>query len=118
MEHNAQTCPNKILIDKMELDLKEVREMYHELDKNTSNHQTEINTQYKTLISLITQQGQNYDSLSRTVAEIERKFILNDYKTNKTTGIIERLSWGVVTKVGTLIIIIGSMLLALWKNLN
>ena len=117
MEHTPQNCPLKIEVDNIKQDLKEVRSMYHDLDKNTSNHQTEINTQYKTLINLITQQSTNYDTLSKAVSEIERKLILNDYKTEKTVGIIDRLGWGVISKVSVMALVIGTLLVSLWKGL-
>jgi len=118
MEHNPQNCPNKLLIDKLDGDLKEVRNMYHDLDKVTSNHQTEINTQYKTLISLISQQGTNYDALSKVVYDIEKKLILNDYQTQKTTGIMERLTWTVISKVMAMAIVVATLLLALFKGVQ
>lgn len=61
-------------------------------DKQTAIFKTEIRIQYKTILETIINQGKTTKENTDRLIELERKEILNDYKTNKSVSFIEKIT--------------------------
>ena len=110
MEHTPENCPNKRAIEENKTKLVELLSLYHTIDKATDGNIKIIQTQYTTIIDLITTQSRDYKELSTKVYHLEREMSLNNYKTNKTTDFFDKVTWSVIAKVFALIGIVGAII--------
>jgi hypothetical protein len=118
MEHNPNTCPNKGLIADLAVDVQRLREKFIDLDKETAVKNATLETQYKTIIEMITVSNNRYSEMVDKVGNIEKAFTLNEYKTNQNTDIISKITWSVVAKVGTLVVIVATMIMSFYKTIG
>ena len=107
MEHNPNTCPNKQLIDGLRLDFSGLGGKFAELDKQIAVDNAVLKTQYSTIIDMLTSQGKTTDGLAKRIGQYEKDFAVNDYKTNQATTFIDRVTWGLVAKIGAILGIFG-----------
>ena len=116
MEHTPDTCPNKRLIQDISEDLKKVRDMYHDLDKKTNKDIEVIKEQNNTIISMLTSQGTNYQKLFDSFHELDKKFLVNEFQTSRNTALGDKITWGLIAKVGTLITVLATLLTAIYRS--
>lgn len=116
MEHTPNDCPNKQLINELSSELKAVKDLYHALDKQTTSDINVIKEQNNTIIRMLTGQTTDYQRLFTAFTELQNKFIINDYQTQKTTGTFEKLGWLAITKVGAIISVAVAVIYALVKG--
>ena len=116
MEHNPNTCPNKSLIAELAVDVQRLRENFVGLDKETAVKNATLETQYKTIIEMIAVSNNRYSEMSEKVGNIEKAFTLSEYKTNQNTDVISKITWSVIAKVGTLVVIVATLLMSFYKT--
>lgn len=116
MEHTPDTCPNKRLIEDISYDLKKVKDMYHDLDKKTNKDIEVIKEQNNTIISMLTNQSNDYKELFKSFTELDKKFLVNEYQTNRNTSLADKVTWGLIAKIGTLITVLATLFTALYKG--
>jgi len=115
-DHEPSSCPNKLMIDSMAIEIQKLKESFHSIDKDNSTSIAVIKNQYETIINMLVSQGNEYKDVMSRVLDIEKKFILNDYKTNESTDLIKKVTWGMVAKVGALLIVVGTFLISAFKQ--
>lgn len=109
MDHNPTTCPNKQLIDALRHDLNGLGGKFADLDKAIAVDNAVIKNQYETIIGMLTTQGKENAAISKRMGEFEKAFAVNDYKTNQATTFIDRVTWGLVAKIGTILALLGTV---------
>jgi translation initiation factor 1 (eIF-1/SUI1) len=112
MEHEHQRCPNTTLIKKLEDEVYVLRTQVTEIDKSNAVTVALIKEQYRNIMTIITKIDSNYQTMNNALAELYRKFEVNDYKTNTTTNFVDRLTWGVIGKIGALITVVAVLIKA------
>lgn len=118
-DHNPNACPNKQLIDTLRLDLNNLGGKVVEMDKSNAVDNAVLKNQYETIIGMLTQQGKENAKINNRMGEFEKAFAVNDYKTNQATTFIDRVTWGLVAKIGTILAIAGVVVSAvanIWKG--
>lgn len=118
MEHNPNTCPNKQLIDHLRLDFNGLGDKFAVLDKQIAVDNAVLKTQYSTIIDMLTSQGKENSAISKRMGEFEKAFAVNDYKTNQATTFIDRVTWGLVAKIGTIVTIMGVVVSVIAENMK
>lgn len=116
MEHTPDNCPYKKIIEELQQDVKEVKKMHYSLDKEFSSNSLLTKSQYETIITMLTNQGSDYKEIFKLVNDLEKRFVVNDYQTKKTTEAKDRLTWWLIAKIGTLVLVVGSILIGLFKQ--
>lgn len=114
--HDPNTCPNKQLIEKLQKDIQKIGEEFHKMDKQTAVENAKLITQYETIIKMLSDSNDNRELLLNKVTQLERKFDVNEYKTNQATDVISKITWGLVAKLSPILIIVGTILIALLKT--
>ena len=115
-DHEPHNCPNKILIDQLREQFAEFNDKFHDLDKKNAVDNAVLQSQYKTIIDMLTTQADSNVLYSERLAKLEKDFKLNDYKTTQATTFIERITWGVVAKLGTIITLMGAVASYIYKG--
>ena len=106
---DCENCPYKKQIDKNSADIILLRKNLTDQDKQSAVFQMEIRTQYQTILNTIIEQNKTNQETARKVIELEKKEVLNNYKTNKSTAFMESLSPAkiIAFSVSILTILIG-----------
>ena len=117
--HDANTCPNKILIDRLVGDVRELRDDMHEMDKDLAIKNTKLDVQYSTIIDMLAGSSKSRDTLIAKVGELEEKLVVNEHITNQTADAFSRITWGLVGRLGTLFGAAGvviAWIVSIWKG--
>ena len=105
---DCDECQYKRQIDINTKDIKELQNKATENILQAAIFQTEIRTQYETILKTIINQGTSFEKMSTRVMELEKKEAVNNYKTNRATSFIDKLTPGkiIAFSVGIMTIII------------
>ena len=115
-EHDHRDCPNFQRIKDLETDINRVRTQVNEIDKSHAVTVALIKEQYRTIMASIDDLSSNYKQMNNGLSELYRKFEVNDLKTNQSSEFIQKVTWGMVSKIGTLVFIIAVIYKALFQG--
>lgn len=117
--HDPNTCPNKTLIDQVNKEVRSLRTDMHAMDKELAVNDAERRTQYSTIIEILSGRAKVEDTLIQKVSDLEKRFVLNEHITNKTADAFSKITWGVIGKFGSIIILSGvvvAWIVSIWKG--
>lgn len=89
---DCKDCPYKEQIEKNAKSIIQLNSEFTIQDKTLAVFQTEIRTQYKTILDTIIEQGKIGEKTRDRVIELEKREVLNEYKTNKAVSFIDKLT--------------------------
>lgn len=105
---DCNECQYKKQIDINTEDIKELQNNAHDNTLQAAIFQTEIRTQYETILKTIIKNGTAAEKMANRVMELEKKEAVNNYKTNRATGILDKLTPGkiIAFSIGIMTLII------------
>lgn len=117
--HDPNTCPNKVIIDKIIGEISGMRTEMHEMDKEVAVNNAVRDTQYNTIIEMLSASTESREILINKVTDLEKKLVVNEHITNQTADAFSRITWGLVGRLGTLFGAAGVVIawvISIWKG--